>query len=104
MDPFYSIIPGLICALPLGLIPAFIAHRKGHNFWGWWLFGFLLFIIALPCSILISHNLRKFRRCSYCRSWIPRDATTCSICGKDLPVLVNNNQVDVLTKIIGIDR
>ena len=27
----------------LGLIPAFIAYRKGHSFWTWWLFGATLF-------------------------------------------------------------
>lgn len=37
----------------LGLIPAVIASGKGHNFFLWWLFGMLLFIIALPVSILV---------------------------------------------------
>ncbi len=37
--------------LPLiGLIPAFIAGSKGHNFLGWWIFGAMLFIVALPVA------------------------------------------------------
>lgn len=37
----------------LGLIPGFIAHRKGHNFWSWWIFGGTLFILALPLALII---------------------------------------------------
>ena len=39
--------------LLLGLIPAYIAYRKGRNFLTWWLFGFVLFPIALPVAFLI---------------------------------------------------
>lgn len=41
----------ILCAL-IGLIPAAIAHSKGHNFALWWLFGSMLFIFALPMAIL----------------------------------------------------
>jgi hypothetical protein len=37
----------------LGLIPATIASRKGHSFLLWWFYGWMLFILALPHSILI---------------------------------------------------
>lgn len=37
----------------LGLIPAYIAKRKGRNFLDWWFFGVVLFVIAFPASILI---------------------------------------------------
>lgn len=46
----------LLAVVVLGLIPAFIASSKGHNFIVWWLFGSLLFIIALPVAILIQPN------------------------------------------------
>ena len=36
----------------LGLIPAYIAQRKGKNFIDWWLFGILLFPVALPLALL----------------------------------------------------
>lgn len=37
----------LVIAALLGLIPAFIAQSKGRSFGGWWLYGFLLFIVAI---------------------------------------------------------
>lgn len=36
----------------LGLIPAYIAKRKGRNFLDWWFFGSVLFVIAFPAAIL----------------------------------------------------
>lgn len=43
----------LLVAVGLGFIPAAIASGKGRSFLGWWIFGVLLWIIALPCAILI---------------------------------------------------
>lgn len=43
----------IIIAL-LGLIPAFIARNKGRSFFGWWLYGALLFIVAIVHALLIS--------------------------------------------------
>jgi hypothetical protein len=37
----------------LGLIPSAIAARKGRNAFLWWLYGALLFIIALPHALLV---------------------------------------------------
>jgi cytochrome c-type biogenesis protein len=34
----------------LGLIPAYIASRKGRQFFEWWLFGAALFPVALPVA------------------------------------------------------
>ncbi len=45
-----AIIAGL---LVLGLIPAFIAHRKGRNFFTWWIFGVTILPAALPLSCLL---------------------------------------------------
>ncbi len=42
------ILIGFIGALLLGLIPAFIAKRIGKRFIDWWLFGSVLFVVALP--------------------------------------------------------
>lgn len=44
----------LILAALLGLIPAFIAKNKGRSFAGWWVYGALLFVVALVHSLLIS--------------------------------------------------
>lgn len=38
---------GLLALVLLGLIPAFLAYRKGRSFWTWWLFGATLFPVAL---------------------------------------------------------
>lgn len=43
----------LVFAAVLGLLPASIASDKGHSFVGWWLFGAVLFIVALPCALLV---------------------------------------------------
>lgn len=43
----------LVIAIVIGLIPAKIAHDKGRNFWAWWAFGALLWIIATPMAILL---------------------------------------------------
>jgi cytochrome c-type biogenesis protein len=37
----------------LGLIPAYIASRKGRKFTDWWFFGAGLFPIALPMALMI---------------------------------------------------
>jgi cytochrome c-type biogenesis protein len=44
---------GLIALLFLGLIPAYIASRKGRSFLDWWVFGVGLFFVALPAAFLI---------------------------------------------------
>lgn len=43
----------LAIVVVLGLIPAIIARRKGRSFVGWWLFGAVLLIAALPASLLV---------------------------------------------------
>jgi hypothetical protein len=72
----------LIMLLPttlLGLIPAAIASRKGRKFGRWWVYGWLLFIIALIHSLSI-----KGRKCPYCAEQIRPEAKVCRFCGRDL--------------------
>lgn len=45
------ILVGLILAMLLGLIPAYIALKKGRNFFDWWMFGTTLFVIAFPLAL-----------------------------------------------------
>lgn len=41
------LIVGLITAAGLGFIPATIAKNKGYSFGIWWLYGWMLFIVAI---------------------------------------------------------
>lgn len=48
-----ALISTLAIPALLGLIPANIAKNKGRSFGLWWFYGFMLFIVALPHSILM---------------------------------------------------
>lgn len=43
----------LVSLILLGLIPAYIAKRKGRSFMTWWFFGTTLFPVALPMAWLL---------------------------------------------------
>lgn len=43
----------VVVLIILGLIPAFIASRKGRKFVDWWFFGAGLFPLALPMALMI---------------------------------------------------
>jgi hypothetical protein len=43
----------IVIAVLIGLIPAFIAQKKGRSFVGWWIFGGALFIVALPVILMM---------------------------------------------------
>ena len=49
----------LIFAILLGLIPAMIAKSKGLSFGLWWFYGAMLFIIALPHSLIMSTDKKS---------------------------------------------
>ncbi len=75
----------LILAVLIGLVPAIIASNKGYSFGGWWLFGPLLFIVALPMAIVMKPNADGRRQCPHCRTWIHREASVCPQCSRDVP-------------------
>ena len=49
-------IVSLIIAAGLAFIPANIAKSKGRSFGLWWLYGWLLFIVALIHSLLLKDD------------------------------------------------
>ncbi len=75
MDGMY-----IILAVFIGLAPAYVAFNKGRNFFLWWLYGTLLFPVALVHSFLLGHVGGK-KQCGYCRTMVNYKATHCPRCG-----------------------
>jgi DNA-directed RNA polymerase subunit RPC12/RpoP len=71
----------IILALILGLIPAFIASGKGHSFFWWWVFGAVIFIVALPFAFL-SKDMRA--RCPECAEPVKSAAVKCPHCQSEI--------------------
>jgi hypothetical protein len=70
----------------LGIITAMIAASKGRNAFGWWIYGALLFIVALPHALLCA-NLKR-RPCPMCAEPVLRGALVCPHCRNEVPPIV----------------
>jgi hypothetical protein len=74
----------LVLAILLGLIPAVIARRKGHDFVLWWVLGAALLVVALPVAIIMKPDPATRRPCPMCRTSIDAQARVCPQCGRDV--------------------
>ncbi|SRR5579883_544806 len=87
-----------ITASLLGLIPAFIAYKKGRNFVLWWFYGTMIFIVALFHSLLLKPKVKAppvaeappepheqplpegTKKCVFCGQLIGEASTKCPVC------------------------
>ncbi|USB65955.1 zinc ribbon domain-containing protein [Klebsiella pneumoniae] len=87
----------IVIAALLGLIPAFIAQGKGRSFAVWWVYGFLLFIVAIIHAIFvkpignkgasISNDSELMRDCPRCAEPVKYQATKCKHCGSEIEAI-----------------
>lgn len=82
-----------VVAILLGLIPAIIAQHKGRSFIVFWIYGALVFIVALPHALLINPTAKalgnntlaqSFKKCIYCAQIIKAESKVCLHCGRDV--------------------
>lgn len=85
----------LLLLMLVALIPAFIASHKGRNGFIWWVYGILVFIIALPHALLLKPLTPRLRyaeedpppctkHCPFCAEKILLAAMVCRYCQHDL--------------------
>src|SRR5438477_936090 len=84
----------LISSAVLGVVPAFIAWKKGRSFFLFWLFSLLFsVIIALPFTLFMKRDQTRLdqrrlaqgeRRCPQCQEFISVNASVCPHCHRDL--------------------
>jgi hypothetical protein len=65
----------------MALIPAFIAKRRGLGFWTFYVFGLLLWIVAVPVALF---SKDKRRRCPHCMEVVHAEASACPHCQRDI--------------------
>lgn len=76
----------IVADILLAFIPAFIAKSKGRSFLIWYVYGLLLWIVALAHAVVANPTKEavlksgKYKRCLHCDELIKNGANTCSYC------------------------
>ncbi|MDE9483935.1 zinc ribbon domain-containing protein [Xenorhabdus bovienii] len=99
----------LILAAVLGLLPAKIAANKGRSFGAWWLYGFLLFLIAFIHALALESDQEaiekkkmdsgEMTKCPFCAETIKSEAFVCKHCNKEIPAIHNASDCDFLNTL-----
>jgi len=71
----------IVVLLIAALLPAWIAGRKGQGFWTYYVFGLLLWIVAVPVALLVKD---KRRRCPECAEHVKPEARRCPHCQSEI--------------------
>jgi hypothetical protein len=86
MDAIEYFFVGLFFAMLLGVITGAIAQKKGESFLLWWLFGTLLFVVALPMVLLMDakggRRNQGVKKCPYCTTEMNLKEMECPSCGR----------------------
>lgn len=92
----------LIVAAILGILVGMIAKSKGRDFFPWWLYGTLIFIVAIVHVLIIKpdpkHAEREalaagHKKCPRCAEMIKQEALVCRYCNAEFspPVSASMN-------------
>jgi hypothetical protein len=87
----YHLLDALFVLALFGIIPALMAQIKGRRTFRWWLFGFVLPIVAIP-TIFLAEDLSG-KKCSQCAERIRRGAVRCRYCGYEYRSLHDDWQI-----------
>jgi len=95
----HTLIRLLVIGALLGLLPASIARSKGYRFGIWWLYGTVLFPVALTHALTVKLNQagiearqwdEGMKKCPSCAEMVLGEAVKCRFCGYEwIPVVTS---------------